>query len=128
MGSYVPPKLRCKSCKKKVKPDVNRLSYTPGSYKVLDIRNEKLNYVIYAEKNDSIFQIVSDKPFFRKPTGYKIKKGEKYDLKFTLLYEGNPRCLREKDYYYWKSTRLDLNVKMHYSVYHAENLDGLYLK
>ena len=128
MGWYVPPKLKCNSCIKNKKSQIIDVSYTPGDYTVLDIREKKMYYVIFAQKNDSIFQIVSDKPFFVKPDGYKIKKGEQYDLKFTPLYIGRPIASRKKDYYYWKGSRLDLDAKTHFSIYHAENLDGLYLK
>ena len=99
------------------------------SFKIHKIKDEKTFHIIYAERNDSIFQIFSDKTIALPNKCEEIKKGQCYSLKLKKILP--PDSLLGMPYHYniGIKTTWDkyIKEKYHYTVYKSENLNGLCL-
>jgi hypothetical protein len=95
-------------------------------FKILKIKNKESFYILYAQRNDSIFKIFSSKNISSEYCE-KIKKNGLYNLSLKKIlppdsilgipYHSNLGVRTEWDKY--------IKKKYHYRVYNANNLDGL---
>ena len=93
-------------------------------FKIVEIKSQSKLYIIIAERNDSLFKIVSYKrnKKFCKDFKLKIKKGEYYHLS---LKRSNLRVASDVDIL--KKTFVPISKDTHYTIYNAENLCRLYI-
>jgi hypothetical protein len=93
-------------------------------YKIKETYNHELFDIIYAQKNDSLFKIIS----LRDTTISNLKPlevGKKYQLDLILIY---PDYNNEKTKIGAKdSCLMSIEKKSHFSLYSATNLNGLFL-
>ncbi|GHV36606.1 hypothetical protein FACS1894178_7990 [Bacteroidia bacterium] len=111
--------LSCTSAKKTV------VRYENALYKVKKIYNRPLYDLIYAEKNDSLYQIISFKDIVD-TNNSTIEINKKYHLNLIKLYP-NPITHRRADSI-WENAIDSITwfvyKKMHYCIYTATNLNG----
>ncbi|MGD1822660.1 MAG: hypothetical protein ACPKM0_07870, partial [Pleomorphochaeta sp.] len=116
-------------------------------FKIISLKYKKHYYQIYAERNDSLFQMFSMIEEIAITRGCeKIKVGNYYELHIHELYPGSingvrmpvdpfigntipdkrilPRLYDSEDY----GGPLYLNEKSHYVIYYVSNLNGLFIK
>lgn len=102
-------------------------------YEITKIKNKKTFYIIYAERNDSIFKIITEKKMHNTSKCFKIKKGKRYNLNleiifpvdhYPLLKTKGPINFLDITYTYNKKP-VALEKKCHYKIYRANNLNGL---
>jgi len=104
-------------------------------YRITKIKKEKSIYIIYAQKNDSIFKIFSENSEKDIFGCEKIKKGEYYDLNLNIIYpveyypllgiKGSTNFLDV--IFTFNGVSIPLEEKSHYKLYEAKNLKGLCL-
>lgn len=87
-------------------------------------------YIIEANRNDSIFVVISTFSNTGKANGNgQIKKNHQYDLALKKIYPSdNLISFAEASFVEIGKVRIRLNQKNRWSVYVATNLDGLYIK
>lgn len=106
-------------------------------YKILKIKTTGDYYVIHAQRNDSLFKIVSKKVLQDKePNLELLRKGKSYYFDFsredddtTKAVEplvGTANYLHVKKSYYWGDTKIKFTKRFHYRLYITKNLIGLY--
>ena len=93
-------------------------------YKIKETYNHELFDIIYAQKNDSLFKIISLRDTIMsdlKP----LEIGKKYPLNLIRIYpdyNNEPTKIGAKD-----SCLMGVEKKSHFSLYSATNLNGLFL-
>lgn len=111
------------SCKQKQ----SILNKTPTTkFRIDKIAIKEKFYLITAYRNDSVFTIVSNKSSnFHNETDI-IGRKKYYNLSLKKLYpQSNFISYAEIDYYIYKGVKIKVDNKNHWSIYHANNLDGL---
>lgn len=94
-----------------------------GLYRICSIRSNDCFYYIDAQKNDSIFQIISARSF-GKTNKDTIKVGQSYRLNLKKMVFDST-SVKKTDI---KCSRFtNINQVCHYSLYTVENMDGLTL-
>lgn len=104
-------------------------------YRITKIKKEKSIFIIYAQKNDSVFKIVSETKEKNIFDCAKIKKGKYYDLDLNIIYpveyypllgvKGPTNFLDV--IFTLNGVAVPLEEKSHYKLYEAKNLKGLCL-
>ena len=121
--------LGCISCNQTRNMIQDDIFETSELYRISKIKNEKSFHVIYAERNDSIFQIFSNKTIASFDSCEKIKKGQWYNLRLKKILP--PDSLLRMPYHYniGIKTSWDKYIKEEYhsTVYEANNLMSLCL-
>lgn len=102
-------------------------------YRITKIKKEKSIFIIYAERNDSLFKIVSENNKKNILNCEEIRKGEYYNLKLDVIYpveyypllgiKGSGNFLDVV--FTINNIAVPLEEKSHYKLYKAENLNGL---
>lgn len=114
------------SCKPK-QVALNENAYA-DKLRIDHIYRRKNLYVITAYRNDSLFTIISlkEKKCISKK---KIKRYKSYNLELKRIYDPrNTADFGGHVYYTWNGVRvIRVNEKNHWSVYAADNLNGLCL-
>lgn len=106
-------------------------------YRILKIKTIGDYYVIHAQRNDSLFKIVSIKVELKKPNLEVLTKGKYYNFSFgkeendTTKVEakplaGNASYLHIKASRFWGETGIKFTKRFHYRIYTTKNLLGLY--
>lgn len=108
-------------------------------YKIMKIDTTKEYYIIHAEKNDSLFKIISKKVAFNNEKDLKvIKKGNYYYFNFKNnknSKEGNLVPLtgiinnldiKNNHTFIDGNTKIKLTKRFHYRLYTTKNLIGIY--
>lgn len=114
--------LSCLQAKNIVPVDKNRGKVV--MYKIKEIYNYELFDIIYAQKNDSLFKIIS----LRDSTTSNLKPlevGKKYQLDLILIYpdyNNEETKIGAKD-----SCLMSIEKKSHFSLYSTTNLNGSFL-
>jgi len=95
----------------------------------MKIEDNDFMYIVHVQRNDSIFQIFSDKTIVSFDSCEKIKKGQWYNLRLKKIlppdsllgmpYHNNPEIKTSWDKY--------IKEEYHSTVYEANNLMGLCL-
>ena len=100
-------------------------------YQIIDIKDEKSFYVIYAQKSDSVFKIVSEKNIVIAPCE-KVQIGRSYLLYINEIFPLDSllgkkvmpnlgiKALTLKD-----GSSVFIDEKSHYKLYKANNLNAL---
>jgi len=105
---------------------------TNTTYKVYKIDSINSYYLIYAKKNDSLFKIVSKKATPNNDEKIKINKRYSFKLHSSLIsfYIGkafvNMKDLHIGGFAYDDSTVITREKDLHYELYYADNIIGLY--
>lgn len=109
---------------------------TDSLYKVLKIKEKGDYYVIIAQRNDSLFKIISKKISpDKKPDLECLKKGKSYYFDFgkvdstTIESErlvGIANYLHVTKSRFWGDTKIKFTKRFHYRLYTTKNLIGLY--
>lgn len=106
-----------------------------GDFKVLKIKSEKSFYIIYAERNDTLFKILSKKEKTKCLSCEKIRKKKKYYFSLETLF---PRYIQQSKCpppgttgrmgigYYGYSVPLETENNI-WDMFEATNLEGLYI-
>lgn len=105
-------------------------------YKILKIKTSGAYYIIHAQRNDSLFKIVSKKVELEESCLEVIKKGRYYSFVFgnrdndTVKVEveplvGNASYLHVKRSRFWGDTKIKFTKRFHYRLYTTKNLIGL---
>lgn len=100
------------------------------TYQILDIKEEKSVYIIYAQKNDSVFKVVSEKSIVIAPCE-EIQIGKSYLLDINVIFPLDTLlgmkvmsnlgiALTFKG-----GSSVSLDEKSHFKLYKANNLNGL---
>lgn len=103
-------------------------------FKVKKIETEKHLYIIYAERNDSTFKIISDRDVDEFFDCEKIMKNNYYNLKLSIIFPIN--SFRGKNFmenlgisrFSYKGDNVKIEKKSHNKLYVVENLKGLCLE
>jgi hypothetical protein len=106
-------------------------------YKVLKIKTIGDYYVIHAQRNDSLFKIVSKKVEIKKPRLEVLREGKYYNFSFgnedndTTKLEakplvGNANYLHVKKSRFWGDTKIKFTKRFHYLIYTTKDLIGFY--
>jgi len=117
----------CKNSQNIIKTDRDS-----NMYKVTKIKGDKSLYIIYAERNDSIFKIISDKEY-EKNCLNSIKSGQYYNLNLSVTFPAEslygPVGLEYATHisFSFKESVVKTEKKSHYKLYVANNLKGLCL-
>lgn len=102
-------------------------------FKILKIKSGKGIYTIYAERNDTLFKIVTKKEKNRCCKWEKIQKNREYFLSLETLfprYIGKTKCPppgatgRTTTYFGGTYVEIEKNI---WDIFKATNLDGLYI-
>ena len=94
-------------------------------YKIKETYNHEFFDIIYAQKNDSIFKIISIRNDTVTQNLKPLEVGKKYQLDLIRIY---PDYNNEKTKIGAKdSCLMGIEKKSHFSLYSATNLNGLYL-
>lgn len=100
-------------------------------FEILKIKENKSYYIVYAQRNDSLFKILSDKDK-RDATLKKNRVKEKYELELIRIFPtdtllGLPVApnLGIKYILLKGNTSIGIEGKFHNAIYRAKNLDGL---
>ena len=113
---------------------VNDNGYT-NKFKVIRIKSEKEFYIIYAERNDTLFKILSPKKNVKEVNNEKIREKGEYYLSLQTLF---PRYIRQTKCpppgttgrmgidYYGHTVPLETEHDI-WDIYEATNLRGLYI-
>lgn len=110
-----------------------KTSIHDGDFKIITIKEKKPLYIIYAERNDSIFKIVSPKKENINNECNRIKKNEFYNLNLvptlsmTKQVGGMASGLAVTERRY-EGGIIKLDKKSHYTLYVCDNLEGLCLQ
>ncbi|MDR2954992.1 MAG: hypothetical protein LBV43_07920 [Prevotella sp.] len=103
-----------------------------SKYYIKQIKKDKSLYIIYAQRNDSIFKIISDKES-GKNCQNQIKVGHSYNLDLSITFpaeklygEVGLDYVSHISFSYKKST-IKAEKESHYKIYIANNLEGLCL-
>jgi hypothetical protein len=103
-------------------------------YNINKIETHRSYYIIYAQKNDSLFKIISEKEVDAED-GIKIKRGKSYELNlrktfpvdsifgFALAPNLGIIGIEMPD-----ESIVNVEKKSHYSLYRSDNLKGLYIQ
>lgn len=105
-------------------------------YKILKIKTSGSYYVIHAQRNDSLFRIVSKKEDLGENCLEVLKKGRCYSFDFgnsdndTAKTEveplvGNASYLHVKKSRFWGDTKIKFTKRFHNRLYTTKNLIGL---
>ncbi|WP_455584679.1 hypothetical protein [Bacteroides sp.] len=103
------------------------------SLKINRINNIKSYYIIYAQRNDSVFKIVSRKQDNSNNSCKKIEVGKSYLLNLRVIFPldsiwgfkiMNP--LDVSDMVLEEGVTIKIEKSSHYKIYESENLNGLY--
>lgn len=114
--------LSCSQTKQIISSD--RMGSEDGMYKIKETYNHELFDIIYAQKNDSLFKIISLRDSIM-PNLKPIEVGKKYQLDLVRIYpdyENKKTQIGAKD-----SCLMSIEKKSHFSLYSATNLNGLFL-
>lgn len=85
-------------------------------------------YIIEANRNDSIFVVISTLGNTGKANNRQIKKNHQYDLALKKIYPSdNLVSYAEASFFEIGKARVRLNQRNRWSVYVATNLNGLYI-
>jgi len=109
-------------------------------YKVLKVKTKGDYYIIHAQRNNSLFKIVSKKKSpDTKPNLEQLRKGKSYRFDFssinndtakigTVPLNGNASYLHVKNsrFFIIDKTRIKFEERFHYRIYVTRNLIGLY--
>jgi hypothetical protein len=106
-------------------------------YKILKVKTIGNYYVIHAQRNDSLFKIISKKVDLQNPHLEVLKKGKYYNFNFgkedkdTTKVKAEPlvgiaNYLDVKRSLYWSDTKIKCTKPFHYRIYTTKNLIGLY--
>jgi hypothetical protein len=93
-------------------------------YKIKQIENHELFDFVYAQKNDSLFKIISLRDTTI-PNLIPLEVGKKYQLGLIRIYpddDNKKTKIGTRD-----SCLVSIEKKSHYSLYSATNLNGLFL-
>lgn len=99
-------------------------------FEILKIKENKSYYIVYAQRNDSLFKILSDKNK-RDAALKEIRVKEKYVLELIRIFPtdtllGLPVAPNLGIKYILKdNTSIGIEGKFHNAIYRAKNLDGL---
>lgn len=99
-------------------------------FEILKIKENKSYYIVYAQRNDSLFKILSDKNK-RDAALKEIRVKEKYELELIRIFPtdtllGLPVAPNLGVKYMLKdSTSIGIEGEFHNAIYRAKNLDGL---
>jgi len=115
--------LSCSQTKHILSVDKNRENNM--MYKIKETYNHEFFDIIYAQKNDSIFKIISIRNDTVTQNLKPLEVGKKYQLDLIRIY---PDYNNEKTKIGAKdSCLMGIEKKSHFSLYSATNLNGLYL-
>lgn len=109
-------------------------------YKILKIKTKGDYYVIHAQRNDSLFKIISKiVSLDKKPDLEQLRKGKSYYFDFgrtnhdttkveTVPLSGSASYLHVKDSRFFNDgkTKIKFEKRFHYRIYMTRNLIGLY--
>lgn len=104
-------------------------------YKILKIKTSGDYYVIHAQRNDSLFKIVSKKVEVEEHYLDVLKEGKYYSFVFgndnndttgVKPLGGLASYLHVKRSRFWGDTKIKFTKRFHYRLYTTKNLIGLY--
>jgi hypothetical protein len=103
-------------------------------YRITKIKEYKSYYLVYANRNDSVFKIISNKESIYS-SGEKIRSKRQYDIELRKIFPddsifGIPMApnLEIRGIGMSDGTIVNIEEKSHNTLYSADNLDGVYLK
>lgn len=104
-----------------------------ASYKINEIISNDIFHTIYAERNDSLFMIISPMVFDKPHDSQEIKAGETYPLNLRQIYPKNDSIFGVEimpiiSKFNVNGIDVSTSGKYHYRIYKALNIRGIYLK
>lgn len=110
---------------------------TDSTYRVVKIKTKGDCYIIHAEKNDSLFKIISKKVNDTEDDLELLKKGRSYYFDFcrdkSTADKGEPLSgvannldIKNKSVFIDGKTRIRFTKRFHYRLYTTDNLKGLF--
>ena len=112
---------------------LNGIKNNEELYKVVKIKEENTYYIVYIQRNDSIFKVISDKiNISNNCNRIKVKSKYKLELRKTAPIDsilGIPIApnLGVTGMEMTDGSILEFEEKSHYTIYRTNNLDGLCL-
>lgn len=107
-----------------------------STYRIVKIKTKGDYYIIHAEKNDSLFKLISKKVLIQEPDLELLKKGKSYYFDFgnnkaieeiePLIGIANNLDVKEKSIFIDGNTKIRFTKRFHYRLYTTNNLKGLF--